>query len=489
MTHSKQPAVLTQAGPAGLGLVTEPSFELAPHIELINREIVEAIAAAEQRRSATPEILLVAIPPRHGKSMLISTLAPAWYLGAFPDRQVMLASYEADFAAGWGSRVRDLLAEHGHLYGVRVDPASRAARRWKLEGAGGGMISAGVGGAITGRGAHLLIIDDPIKNAEQAMSEVIRERQWDWWLSTARSRLEPGAVVVVLMTRWHEGDLGGRMLSESAGTGGDPVREIRLPALAEEADPLRRERGAPLWPGRYGREALEKTRSVVGPYWWSAMYQGRPSPDDGGIFDRRDFRYFDLRDGIAHFDRADGTFGAADPNSCRKATFVDLAVSTKETADYTVALKVWIGPDGELLIVDVARARIPGPAQVDYLEKNFIGTMKVEAIGYQSALIQALARRGLPVEPVYPDKDKVTRASAAGALYRSGRIYHLRNAKWLHDLESELLAFPAGDHDDQVDALAYAARDLPNLQAPRQHRRGSHEGARPLSANLMTEQL
>jgi predicted phage terminase large subunit-like protein len=193
------------------------------------------------------------------------------------------------------------------------------------------------------------------------------------------------------------------------------------------------------------------------------MYQGRPSPDEGGIFDRRDFRYFELNEGKARIRMPEGEVREVDPGYCAKATYVDLAVSEKETADYTVALQVWVTPERDLLITDVIRKRIPGPAQADFLEHNYIGTLKVEAIGYQSALIQALRERGLPVEEVRPDKDKVTRASAAGALYKAGKIYHLQGADWLHNLESELLAFPAGDHDDQVDALAYAARDLPNL--------------------------
>ena len=461
--------------------MTDPGFELAPHIELINREIVEAIAAAKQRRSASPQILLVALPPRHGKSTLISHLTPAWYLGIFPERQVMLTSYEADFAAGWGTRVRDTLAEHGSsLFGVGIDRSKRAAARWRLEQSGGGMISAGVGGAITGRGAHLLIIDDPVKNAEAAMSERIRERHWEWWLATARSRLEPGALVIVLMTRWHDGDLGGRMLAESA-NGGDPVREIRLPALAEEADPMGREKGEALWPARYSVEYHENTRKTIGPYWFSAMYQGRPSPDEGGIFDRRDFRHFELRDGLARLQLPDGGTKEIDPDYCTKATYVDLAVSEKQTADYTVALQVWVTQDGELLICEVIRKRIPGPAQAEFLAENYIGTLKVEAIGYQTALIQALRERGLPVERVYPDKDKVTRASAAGALYKAGKIYHRRDAAWLHDFEAELLGFPAAEHDDQADALAYAARDLSRMVAPRrrvrrQRRRGTISG-------------
>jgi phage terminase large subunit-like protein len=346
----------------------------------------------------------------------------------------MLASYEADFAASWGSRARDVLAEHGKgLYGVSLSHNARSGRRWELERRGGRMISAGVGGPLTGQGAHLLIIDDPVKNAEAAMSEVMRERQWEWWRSTARTRLEPRAVVLILMTRWHEGDLGGRLLAEE----GDPVREIRLPALAEDADPLGREKGAALWPERYTPSYLEKTRNVVGPYWFSAMYQGRPTPDKGGIFDRRDFRYFEMRDGIARVRRDDGTIGEFDSASCRKAIYVDLAVSEKQTADYTVAMEVWVTPEGQILIMDLTRRRIPGPQQADFLQAIHEGMiLKIEAIGYQTALVQELRRRGVPVEPVHPDKDKVTRASAAGAQYRAQKVLVEHITQVMHEPRS-----------------------------------------------------
>ncbi len=207
------------------------SFLLPEHLQRIDHEIVEAIAAAERERSERPQILLVAVPPRHGKSTLISRFTPAWYLGTFPERRVMLASYEADFAAHWGMRARDLLEEHGPaLFGVGVSRAIEKCADAGTSTAAAAEWSASASAApITGRGAHLMIIDDPVKNAEQAMSEVIRERQWDWWQATARSRLEPGALVVVLMTRWHEADLGGRLIAASESGEGDPVREIRLP--------------------------------------------------------------------------------------------------------------------------------------------------------------------------------------------------------------------------------------------------------------------
>ena len=421
--------------------------------------MVEAIARAEPGAD-NPEVLVVEAPPRHGKSEMISVHTPAWYLGTFPDRKVILSTYEADFAAGWGRRARSLLEDHGQeLWGVSVDQASRARNRWNLAGRKGGMMTAGVGGPVTGKGAHLLIIDDPVKNAEQALSETIRLKHVDWWLTTARTRLEPGAVVVCLMTRWHEADLGGYLLANEP-----RARELRIPALALEGDPLGREPGEALWPERYPVGYLEAARERMGAYWFGAMYQGSPTPDEGGYFRREDFRYFgEEGDEVVLRDRAGAEVRRWGKQWLVRRTFVDLAASEKETADYTVVLVAWITPERELLVSQVYRARIPGPDQPEHIASHYEGTIHPEQIGYQTSLIQALLRRGLPVSPVHPDKDKGTRAASAGAHYRQGRVYHRERAEWLGDFEHELLAFPVGEHDDQVDALAYAARGLSEL--------------------------
>lgn len=458
----------------GLGLGEEPDavagidaswrFHYPRHIQMVEAEVVEAIARGNERLKKGewdgPEILLIELPPRHGKSTLISEHTPAWFLGTFPDRQVILCSCESDFAQTWGAKARDILEEFGpSLYGVEVSQKSHAAKRWNIEGRRGAMVTAGVGARITGSGSHLMIIDDPTKNAEEAMSEVIRKKHEDWWLTTARTRIEPGGVVVILMTRWHEGDLGGLVKKLGANDGGDRVTEIRLPALAEKNDPLGRKPGEALWPDRYTAQALENTKKTIGAYWFSAMYQGSPTPDEGGIFNRRYFRYFKIEKGQVILDTLNGPVEYP-VSSCVKVSYVDLAAGEKQTSDYTVLTEAWVTPGRDLLIRNVTRDRIPGPDQPAFFRDHYVGKLKVEQIGYQTALIRTLLREGLPVEPVYPDKDKVTRASAAGALYRGGKIFHMAGAEYLAEFEAELLAFPAGEHDDQVDTVAYAARDL-----------------------------
>lgn len=263
-------AELARLSPASLALQTERRFTCPAHVALLDDALLRAIGGEG------PPRVIVEMPPRHGKSELISRFLPAWYLGTFPARRVLLCSYEAGFAASWGRRARDLLLEFGpQLFGARVREDARAAERFELE-RGGAMVSVGIGGPLMGRGADLLVIDDPLKNAEEARSERVRERHWEWFQSTAYSRLEPGAVVVVVMTRWHEHDLVGRLLSAQA-SGGERWVRVRLPALAEAADPLGRSEREALWPARYPRAALEQIRGVLSPYFWAALYQQRPS--------------------------------------------------------------------------------------------------------------------------------------------------------------------------------------------------------------------
>src|SRR5258708_863622 len=234
-------------------------------------------AGWEQIRARSAQILVIEAPPRHGKSELISRYLPAWYLGLFPARRVMLVGYGAGFARSWGRKARSLLIEHGRdCFGVEVSTEERAASEWGLAGYEGGMVTAGVGGPLTGRGANLLIVDDPIKNAEEAVSQTIRDNHWDWWQSTASTRIEPGGCVIIIATRWHYDDLSGRLIHAAQTGEGSPVRRLRLPAIAEDGDPLGRAAGEALWPERWPRDRLEKIRLEKDAAWWHAMYQQRP---------------------------------------------------------------------------------------------------------------------------------------------------------------------------------------------------------------------
>lgn len=252
--------------------VSRGRWRLVSHIDAIDRAIMDTI----RRRSAP--ILVIEAPPRHGKSELVSRYLPAWFLGRFPDKRVLLAAYGAGFARQWGRKARELLEEHGpSLFGVAVRGDLRSASEWGLVGREGGMVTSGVGGPMTGRGADLLIIDDPIKNSQQSDSETIRDSLWDWWQSTASTRIEPGGCAILIATRWNVDDLSGRLIRDSESGNGQKVSRLRLPALAEEHDVLGRSFGAALWPERYSSEYLERQRQALNPAWWQALYQQRPA--------------------------------------------------------------------------------------------------------------------------------------------------------------------------------------------------------------------
>jgi predicted phage terminase large subunit-like protein len=402
-------------------------------------ELLEVAAGRTQK-------LAVSMPPRHGKSELVSRYLPAWWLGVKPNDRVILASYEASFAATWGAKARDALAEYGpDLFGVGVRTDSRASDAWRTAAPyEGGMFAVGEGGPLTGKGANLLILDDLVKNAEEAASEAHREHAWDWWRSTARTRLEPGGRVIAIGTRWHEDDIIGRILREAQAEG-EPWRILNLPALAEDLDPLGRMPGEALWPARYDAAALDRIRREVGAYYWAAMYQGRPAPLEGGLFKRAWFRYQDPpADGLLRF------------------AAVDLAASTKQTADYTVVLVLGLRSDGTMFVLDVIRRRLEGPEIISTLKatcrKHGLVFVGVEKAGFQLALIQIARAEGIPVRELEADKDKVARALAATPFVEAGRVIFPKAAPWLGELEQELLGFPNATHDDQVDALAYAVR-------------------------------
>jgi predicted phage terminase large subunit-like protein len=422
----------------------------AKHLRLLSDKLVD-VATGETRH------LMVFMPPRHGKSMLTSQYFPAWFLCRYPDKRVLLTSYEADFAATWGYRARNVLLEHGHLFGVKVSPMSSARNRWDIEGHSGGMSTAGVGGAITGKGAHLLIIDDPVKNDEQANSKTYRDRTAEWYKSTAYTRLEPGGAVIIIQTRWHEDDLSGRLMKDEPGK----WEVINLPALAESNDQLGRMPGEALFPRRYDVDALLDIKQTIGSYWFSSMYQQRPQIEEGSIFKRPYFRYFEATlDGYVL--RSGDTSKTVTKSSCKIFQTCDPASSTKDTADYFV-LATWAQtPNQDLLLLDVNRTRLEGPEQVKLFKSEFSkwqpSFQAVEAVAAGKLLYQMLVREGLPVRELRPDKDKVSRALPAAARMEAGTIYLKQGAPWLVDYEDELTSFPRGAHDDQVDVTSYAVQ-------------------------------
>jgi predicted phage terminase large subunit-like protein len=378
-------------------------------------------------------------------------------------------------------KVRTEVNEWGPYYGLRVSDQSAAKDQWELAElqssrlTNGGMITAGIGTAITGRGADLLCIDDPLKDSEEANSQTTREAHKDWYRSTAYTRLEPQAVIVLVLTRWHEDDLAGFLLQEAKELG-EKWEVLNLPALAEENDELGRQPGEALWPERFPLSRLEQIRDQVGPYWWASMYEQRPAPLEGGLFKHSLFKYFEIdpEKGMYKLRQSDGGIKLLSVGEGRRIMTVDLATSERESADYTVCALGVVTPDNDLLVEEVFRARVPGHELVSTIEAKYRAwkpdALSVESRGFQLSVVQMLARRGLPVRRLEAKGDKLARALPLAARFESGNVYFRKGAPFLTYTEPELLGFPNATHDDVVDALAYLGLDLVHFGGSDWHR-------------------
>jgi len=404
--------------------------------------------------------LMIYMPPRHGKSQLASQYFPAWYLGHHPDNRVILTSYEADFAASWGWKARNTFEEFApEIFGLSVRSDSSARNRWDIVDHVGGMNTAGVGGAITGKGADLLIIDDPVKNAEDANSDLKRDKAWDWYQSTAYTRLEPDGAIILIMTRWHPEDLGGLLLKEMD-AGGEAWEVLKFPAIAEESDKLGRKVGDPLWGERYPIKSLNRIEDTVSAYWWAAMYQQSPYSRTGGTFRRQDFRI------VA--DWYGGRKTAAIVEGVTQVRFWDLAATEAEQGkdpDWTVGC-LMSEHQGRYWISDIVRVQeeaaevervIKQAAQLDGKETRVF--MEQEGGASGKSLISHYARnvlKGYSFEGIPATGSKTVRAQPFASAVANGNV-HLIEAGWNTSFLDEAERFPtAKTHDDQVDAASQA---------------------------------
>jgi predicted phage terminase large subunit-like protein len=425
--------------------VSRGRWKTAPHLELVADRLRD-VASGDLDR------LLVFAPPRHGKSEMLKHYC-AWFLGRFPDKTVIVASYNDALAADFGRAVRTILNQYGKtLFGIEIAAVSSAANRFQIANHDGGLYAVGVGGSMTGRGADLLILDDVTKSDVEALSETTQRRHFDWWRSTAMTRLEPGASIVGIGTRWSVDDLLGKL----ADSGSFDV--LRLPALAEDDDPLGREPGAALWPDRYPADVLTKIRSEQGGHWWAAQYQGTPEPVSGNLFPRDFYREFNTTSNGYDLD------GKIIPvEECSRFAIADTALSDKKTADFTVIGVFAVTPDKNLLWLERWRGRYSGPKQVKLMRSVF-DEWQPTYLGIEAAtpglhLIQEL-QAGLPVKELKPQGSKVARATTAATYMEQGKVWFPKGKPWLDELYAELAMFPYAKHDDQVDVLSYAARQI-----------------------------
>jgi predicted phage terminase large subunit-like protein len=427
----------------------------ADHLDLLNRKLCD-LAAGRIRR------LIVTMPPRHGKSQLCSRYFPAWFLGNFPNERVILCSYEAGFAAEWGGRVRDILEDHGRdLFGIEVRDDSRARDDWQVAGRDGGMKTAGVGGPITGRGANILIIDDPVKNAEEANSEVFREKTWQWWLTTALTRVEPNGGVLLIMTRWHEDDLAGRLMKQDAEGDTDEPEEkwhiLNLPAIAEEGDALGRKTGAPLWEERWPLRRLMGRMKRLGSYVWNALYQQRPSPPKGNYFKREWFKLIprERMPKMVDLARCWDLAATADDEGADPDWLVGTKMAKCIDDNYYIfkPVRERVTPEGVRKNIKLA-AEMDGRGCKVRIEQEGAASGKIVKYEYER-MLDGYDARFTPI----PKSSKFVRSGGFNAACERGQVF-LIEGDWVDEWIDELTTFPRGKHDDRVDSAVGAYEAL-----------------------------
>lgn len=451
-----------------------PTYKAGWVHELICRRLErfsDAVAA-----ELSPRLMLL-VPPRHGKSTLVSEEFPGWHLGRHPLHEFISASYNISLPVKFSRKIRARLRDpsyHALFPDAVLDPDSQSVEEWLLT-AGGGYLSAGVGGGITGKGAHILSIDDPIKNAEEADSATVLDSIWDWYGSTAYSRLAPGGGVLLTQTWWSEGDLAGRiqesMLEDREF---DQFEVIKFPAIAEEDEylthddtiwresdgtdlpddaQLLRKAGDPLHPERYTLKQLLQIKKTLMPRHWSALYQQNPSPDEGPYFAKSLFLPLN------------------NPLPGQRHTYQawDLAITEKQSADWTVGVTGAIDYDDNLEAIDLVRFRSGDSMQIvdkilDQYEKwrpLVVGIEDGQIWRAMSAYFvkRCQERKLYPmIETLRPITDKAARARPLQGRMQQGRVLWDMGAPWFDRCQREMLRFQAGGmNDDQVDAWAWLA--------------------------------
>ena len=455
---------------------------------------------AEVEAQNSPRLMLL-VPPRHGKSELASVRFPAWCLGHHPEWEIINCGYNLDLPMKFSRKVREMVRDPGYkpvFETTQIDPDSQSAEAWNTT-SGGGFTAAGVGGGITGKGAHILIIDDPIKNQEEADSINTRDGLWDWYWSTAYSRLAPGGGVLLIQTWWHDDDLAGRLQQKMENDAeADQFVVIKYPAQAEKweyrnkttdlierldepldsdhehirlaqreaqtSEPitiddtydLLRMPGEALHPERYNEKMINSLRVNQPPRIWSALYQQNPVPDEGVYFRADYFR-----------------FEPTPPAAYNRNVFQawDFAIGEKQQNDFTVGVTLIQDENDFLHLVEVVRFKGDSFTIIEEMldaaerwgsEPTAPLTMGVEDSQIWKAIKPLFEKRMAersqypPYEVLRPLTDKMARARPLQGRMQQGRVYFPSSASWMPEVQKELLRFPAGAHDDIVDALAWA---------------------------------
>ena len=431
--------------------VHKHSWHAYPYLKPVT-DALQDVAEGKLRR------LMLFMPPRHGKSMTVSETFASYFIGRHPTSHVIIVSYGDALAMQFGRRNKQLVQQYGkELFDISVSSDQSSKVDWELARTHGGVTSVGIGGSITGRGASLLIIDDPIKNSEEANSITYRNKVWNEWHNTLRTRLEGKfAAVIVVTTRWHHDDLAGRLLNTEYGKVED-WRIISLPAIAERNDLLNRDVGQSLAPQLgYDEKWAANTKDAVGSYTWSALYQQHPSEQQGAIFKRKWWHFYDI----------------APRNFTHIIQSWDMAFKDKKTSSF-VAGQVWAVTDAtHIYLLDQVRAHMSFIASlraVQLLTSKWpatqYGGIYVEDKANGPAIISVLKQKIAGLIAVTPQGSKIARAYAVTPMIEAGNVYlpAATTASWITEYLAELSAFPTAVHDDQVDTTTQALSQLSNV--------------------------
>lgn len=419
---------------------------------------VVLLRALQRVARGSVQKLMVMMPPGSAKSTYASVLFPAWVLARIPSNtHVLTVSHSSDLAEHFSKRVRSLVSEHGVRLGYRLSERNRAVNRWETE-FGAGYLAAGVGTGISGYRCSLILIDDPIRSREEAESLRARDKLWEWYQDELCTRLVPGGKQMLIMTRWHNDDLAGRLLEAQ----GEQWTVISIPAQAEENDPLGRAEGCYLWDGAYGyANALKEIHKTTDHRTWSALYQQRPTPREGGFFTPNCLLE------VATFPPLEElrTYGAS-----------DYAV-TAQAGDYTVHLILGMDQEQRLYLLDVWRKQTSSDVWIDawcQLVHQWRPIVWIEEKGQIIASLGPFIEKRMQECGVWTRRisyasrgDKVVRAQAIRGFLAHHPLHILKDAPWKQAWLTEFLTFPSSAHDDQVDALALFGRCLKTLLPPR----------------------
>lgn len=431
--------------PATMTAYLDPSWIPSPHLMFISAKVATAVKKGNAR-------LIVSVPPRHGKTRMLSIGSSVWTAENFTKHSIGLCTYAATLSTDFSQIIRDQLTFNEGLLDTRIRQGSNRIDRF-LTVSGGAIYAFGIGGTITGRGFHVFFIDDYIKDIKEANSATVRQAIWDWFTTTAMTRLEPGASVIIVATRWHEDDLIGRIIKQDKGIG--DWEYIRIPAIAEKGDVLGRQVGEALFPERYDIAALHKIKRLLGSHYFSAIYQQDPRSDASKLARKEWLRHLSASE-MPH------------PHTLEWGRFWDLA-SLQEAGDYTAGLlagankakacmyikhvvREQLSPEGVNKLV-ASTAESDGKGVIIYIEQE-PGSSGAHTINSFKNMLEGYHVIGVPVI-----KNKVVKGAGVLAAAERGDVF-LQYGNWNSEFEDEWDGFPTADYDDQFDCAATAYNQL-----------------------------